>query len=167
MKKFQRAITQFWVGSHRLGIELGWHQKPCIPVEKLICKLCNSVEIDEEYHFLVHCEFHINSRAALYSHLRQYKVVFDRLEDDERFKQMLISTNKMALHCLRKFIHDGFWSRDLFQVTDFHYISSTDYTESFFMHRFFKSFIHMTFIIYFKSWYIPFNEKYAPYYTTV
>ena len=44
---------------------------------------------------------------------------FDRLEDGERFKQMLISTDKEALHCLGKFIHHGFRLRDLLQETDF------------------------------------------------
>ena len=111
MKKYQRAITRFRVSSHRLGIECGRHQKPCIPTEERICKFCNLGEIDDEYHFLVHCELHANSRAIRFD--------FDRLEDGERFKQMLISTNKEALHCLGKFIHDGFRSRDLLQETEF------------------------------------------------
>ena len=119
MKKSQRAITRFRVSSHRLGIELGRHQKPCIPVEERICKFCNLGEIDDEYHFLVLCELHANSRAVLYSGIRQYIVDFARLEDGERFKQMLISTNKEALHCLGKFIHDGLRSRDLLQETNF------------------------------------------------
>ena len=43
---------------------------------------------------------------------------------------MLISTNKEALQCLGKFIHDGFRSRDLLQETDFRWIA--DYTDIFF-----------------------------------
>ena len=46
-------------------------------------------------------------------------VDFDRLEDGERFKQMLISTDKEALHCLGKFLHDGFRLRDFLHETDF------------------------------------------------
>ena len=129
MKKYQGAITRFRSSSHRLGIELGRHQKPYIPVDERICKFCNLGEIDDEYHFLVHCELNANSRAVLYSDKRQYIVDLDRLEDGERFKQMFISNDKEALQCLGKFIHDGFRLRDLLQETDFRWI--TYFTERF------------------------------------
>ena len=111
--KYQRAITRFRASSvqgHRLGSELGRHHKSRIPVEERIYKFCNLGEIDDEYHFLIHYEFHANSRAVLYSRLQQYKVDYNRLEDDDKFKQILVSTDKEALHIT---IHDGFRSHDL------------------------------------------------------
>ena len=117
-EKYQCAITRFRDSSHRLGIDYGWHQKRCIPVEERICKFCNLGEIGDEYLFLSNANS-TQTPGQFFIPIYDYMINFDRLDGDEKFKQMRVSTNKEALHGLGKFIHDGFRSRDLLQGADF------------------------------------------------
>ena len=66
VKKYQLAISRFRVSSHRIGIELGWHYKPRLPVEQRLFNFCNSCNLDDELHFLIKCEFHTNARKTFY-----------------------------------------------------------------------------------------------------
>ena len=114
-KKYQQAISRFRVSSHRLGIELGRHQKPRLPVEQRLCIFCNSRKLDDEMHFLIHCEFHTNARKTFFSTVYKDIVNFESLNDKDKFRAILISTNEAVIFALGKFIHDGFKSRDIFQ----------------------------------------------------
>ena len=114
-KKYQQAISRFRVRSHRLGIELGRHQKPRLPVERRLCIFCNSRKLDDEMHFLIHCEFHTNARKTFFSAVYKNIVDFESLNDKDKFRSILISTNEAVIFALGKFIHDGFKSRDVFQ----------------------------------------------------
>jgi len=116
IKKYQRAISRFRVSSHRLGIETGRHQKPYIPPERRVCKFCDSKNVDDELHFLIHCDFHSTARQTFYSHLRHLITNFDTLKDMDKFREILVSTNDDVILALGKFIHDGFKSRDQFCV---------------------------------------------------
>ena len=106
LKKYQQAISCFQVSSHRLGIELGWHHKPSLPVEQRLCNFCNSLSLDNELHFLIKCEFHTNAIKTFYSDLD---------ESISNFWKFLASPNEDSIFSLGKFIHDGFKSRELFQ----------------------------------------------------
>ena len=64
---YQQAIYRFRVSSHRLGIELGRHHKPRLPVEQRLCFFCNSRNLDDELHFIINCEFHTNAKKTVYS----------------------------------------------------------------------------------------------------
>ena len=115
IKKYQQAISRFRVSSHRLGIELGRHQKPYLPVEKRLCHFCSSGNVDDEYHFLIHCGFHAVGRKILYSTACQNIINFEELSDQDKFKEILISRNEKVIFSLGKFIYEGFKSRDLVQ----------------------------------------------------
>ena len=66
-------------------------------------------------HFLIHCEFHTNARKTFFSTDYKNTVNFESLNDKDKFRAMLISTNEAVIFALGKFIHDGFKSRDIFQ----------------------------------------------------
>ena len=112
IRKYQRAISRFRVSSHRLGIETGRHQKPSLPPDKRLCKYCKSGKVDDELHFLVHCDFHSKIRKLFYSQLCEIISDFHRLKDVDKFREILMSTNEDVIVSLGKFIYDGFKSRD-------------------------------------------------------
>ena len=112
IRKYQRAISRFRVSSHRLGIETGRHQKPSLPPDKRLCKYCKSGKVDDELHFLVHCDFHSKTRKLFFSQLCEIITDFHRLNDVDKFREILMSTNEDVIVSLGKFIYDGFKSRD-------------------------------------------------------
>ena len=112
IRKYQRAISRFRVSSHRLGIETGRHQKPSLPPDKRLCKYCKSGKVDDELHFLVHCDFHSKTRKLFFSQLCEIITDFHRLNDFDKFRGIRMSTNEDVIVSLGKFIYDGFKSRD-------------------------------------------------------
>ena len=126
VQKYQQAISRFRVSSHRLGVELGRHQKPRLPEERRLCIFCNSRKLDDEVHFLIHCEFLTNARKTFFSTVYKNIVDFECLNDKDKFRSILISTNEAVIFALGKFIHDGFRSRDVFQ-SNIHWILNTDF----------------------------------------
>ena len=91
-----------------LGIELGRHQKPRLPVERRLCIFCNSRKSDHEMHFLIHCEFHTNARKTFFSAVYNKSIVnFESLNDKDKFRAILIFTNEAVIFTHGKFIHDG------------------------------------------------------------
>ena len=115
VKKYQQANFRFRVSSHRLGIELGRHFKPRLPVEHRQGNFCNSCNLDDELHFLIKCEFHTNARKTFYLVLDKNISNFESLTDDDKFRAVLTSPNEDVIFYLGKFIHDGFKCRELFQ----------------------------------------------------
>ena len=112
IRKYQRAISRFRVSSHRLGIETGRHQKPSLQPDKRLCQYCKSGKVDDELHFLVHCDFHSKTRKLFFSQLCEIITDFHRLNDVDKFREILMSTNEDVIVSLGKFIYDGFKSRD-------------------------------------------------------
>ena len=81
VKKYQQVISRFRVSSHRLGIELGRHYKPRLPVEQ---------RLDDELHFLIKCEFHTNARKTFYLVLDKNISNFESLSHDcDKFRAIL------------------------------------------------------------------------------
>ena len=56
-KRYQRALTQLWVSSHKLNIEISRHSRPYIPRHQKFCLYCDTGEIDDEIHFLLNALF--------------------------------------------------------------------------------------------------------------
>ena len=54
--KYKRLITKFRLSSHCLAIETGRHKK--VPLVQRFCKLCNSGDIEVEYHFMFKCQLY-------------------------------------------------------------------------------------------------------------
>ena len=77
-----------------------------------LCKYCKSGKVDDELHFLVHCDFHSKTRKLFFSQLCEIITDFHRLNDVDKFREILMSTNEDVIVSLGKFIYDGFKSRD-------------------------------------------------------
>ena len=55
------------MSSHDLKIERGRYNNPITPIKKRICTRCESNEIDDEIHLLLHCNAMNNEREILHN----------------------------------------------------------------------------------------------------
>ena len=62
--KYRRALSCLRLSAHSLEIEIGRYNPPRPPNERH-CKLCNSGDIEDEYHFLLVCSKHNALRRRL------------------------------------------------------------------------------------------------------
>ena len=66
-KKYQRAISRFRNSSYRAVIETGRYEKPSVPPEPRLCKYSESEAVDDELHFLSHCDCDSRNRQILFA----------------------------------------------------------------------------------------------------
>ena len=69
----RRALTKLRISSHKLEIERGRYRRPTIvPAAERFCKLCNSGEVEDEFHFLAKCELYKEERQAFLEKLSSF-----------------------------------------------------------------------------------------------
>ena len=97
--QMRKIISQTRCSNHPLAIEKGRQKNPKIPREERLCELCDTMEIEDEDHFLIKCK--------TYSHLRDhyqmnYQTVPDMLnmDDQNQLAQFLLSTFKLRQNLL-------------------------------------------------------------------
>ena len=97
--QMRKIISQTRCSNHPLAIEKGRQKNTKIPREERLCELCDTMEIEDEDHFLIKCK--------TYSHLRDhyqmnYQTVPDMLnmDDQNQLAQFLLSTFKLRQNLL-------------------------------------------------------------------
>ena len=60
--KIRRQLSRFRLSNHSLCIEKGRHQRPKMVVEKRLCVLCGTNQIEDEFHFLCVCKVYQDLR---------------------------------------------------------------------------------------------------------
>ncbi len=60
--KYISYLAQYPYGILRLEIETGWWQNK--PVKERICKVCESGEVENEFHFIFSCTLYNNIRTT-------------------------------------------------------------------------------------------------------
>ncbi len=66
-RKHRSYLAQYRCGILPLSIETGrWGS---IPVEDRICKMCDSLVVEDEYHFIFHCSLYNNIRDPFLQHV--------------------------------------------------------------------------------------------------
>ena len=69
--KLRKVMSRFRLSNHSLEIEKGWHQKPKIPVDMRLCKVCESNITEDEVHFLMLCPAYQELRQLYYDIRRE------------------------------------------------------------------------------------------------
>ena len=107
----RKVMSQFRVSNHKLQIERGRYEN--IPRDQRICKLCDSGEIEDEFHFTFKCK--------KFDHLREnsnniLKTMFELNTTDESKRKLLQHTmsseDPVAIALFCKFISDCFNERE-------------------------------------------------------
>lgn len=102
-KYLRSHIAQIRSGILPLNIELGRHRQ--ILLENRKCTVCNSSEIEDEFHFMCQCNFYSEERAELY---RQIEIEgFYVLSNKTKFVHIMEQCNKNV----GKFIMNSFDKR--------------------------------------------------------
>ncbi len=69
-RKYRSYHAQYCCGILPLSIETGrWGS---IPLEDRICKMCDSLVVEDEYHFRFHCSLYNNIRDTFLQHIEYY-----------------------------------------------------------------------------------------------
>ena len=78
--KYERSLlAQLRIGILPLHIETGRYVN--LRPEERLCKICNNQEIEDEVHFLFHCETYTNERASLFDNINQKSMDFSEMND--------------------------------------------------------------------------------------
>ena len=64
--KIRRQLSRFRLSNHNLCIEKGRHSKPKMPVEKRLCVVCKTNQIEDEFHFLCVCKAYQDLRDEFF-----------------------------------------------------------------------------------------------------
>lgn len=97
-KKTRRFLTRIGVSAHRLRIETGRYGRERLERRKRVCQLCNDLEIEDEYHFILKC--------CMYKEIRPKCIKKYYYERPSMYKlvDLLLSNNKTILLGLCRFI---------------------------------------------------------------
>ena len=99
-----------YISSHVLEIERGRYQKPKVPRDLRLCRICNVVE-DEE-HFVTSCSINHGERSLLYSIMTNKIPYFGTLSDNENFLFLITNNDPQILTWFGKFLHRSFIIRN-------------------------------------------------------
>ena len=93
---YMYILCKFRCGSHRLPVETGrWRN---LPRSERVCSLCDSMDIGDEYHYIMTCSYFINERINLLPPFCHENV------NIYKFEQLFASNNVIVLEKLCKFI---------------------------------------------------------------
>ena len=104
--KYRNAIAKLRCSSHTLEIERGRHCNPKLPICQRLCKHCNV--IDDEMHFLFHCNTNSKERSAFFTCAEFEIPGFKDAELIVKLNLLLNSKDKRLLTLLGKFIFKSF-----------------------------------------------------------
>ena len=75
IENFQKRkyFSKLRVSAHDLHIETGRYKKPTKnPLNERICHLCNSNEIEDEYHVVIKCSYYNNFRTDMFNKIKTF-----------------------------------------------------------------------------------------------
>ena len=105
-EEHRKSLTRLRISAHRLAIERGRYTKPQTPAEKRLCKFCSGKSIEDEYHFLMSCNYYHETRASLIMNITRECKNFANLKESEQFIYMMSSGQEIANH-VAKYINDA------------------------------------------------------------
>jgi hypothetical protein len=96
--RLRSALTKLRISAHTLRIETGRYSRPPLDRNERKCQLCNSNDIEDEFHFIFICN--------TFDHLRQlyFKRYYRTRPSMAKFIDLLQSENKTNILNLCKFI---------------------------------------------------------------
>ena len=108
--KHRRALSRLRLSSHHLNIETGRFYS--IPEDQRICPMCNTGNIENEFHFVLVC--------PRYEQLRVEHIpsLYLTRRSQANFKDLMSTTDKYTLCCLSKYIYCSFEIRQQASLSD-------------------------------------------------
>ena len=106
------AFSKLRISAHTLMIEKGRHTYPKIPINDRLCKFCELLEIEDEYHFVMSCPLYKSQRDTL---LNSLCATFDinSLSNDDIFKMIMSANDYDTLKIVTCFVNSSFKTRSI------------------------------------------------------
>ena len=96
------AMARYRMSSHDLKIERGRFNNPITPINQRICTRCESNEIDDEIHLLLHCNAMNSEREIL---LNSIAGIINMQPTNDIFLRIMTSRDITVVKSLAKFIY--------------------------------------------------------------
>ena len=103
-RTYRKVYSNFRSGSLPLAIETGRYAKPIIPLEQRLCNFCNENTVEDETHFILHCDLYSDIRYELYEKATKVCCNFILLNDKE--KMCILMNNVNLQHDVAKTLYD-------------------------------------------------------------
>ena len=118
-------LTRLRTGSHFLNVERGRWTRPPTPVEERTCTYCTPASstpgspcppsyptnIDDEYHFLMHCSLSQDARDIAFQDISLILPWFNTLSEKQKFGTLLCPTTAKIAKIVNKLIKQMFETR--------------------------------------------------------
>ena len=107
------SITKLRLGVHSLRIQTGKYENrgASIPVEDRKCLVCKRNYVEDEQHFLLHCNGYVNIRNDLHSLISQTDSHFANLSDYDKMMYLLKLDNDNTCKIIAKYTYLMFQKR--------------------------------------------------------
>ena len=109
-KPLRSAFCKLRISAYTLMIERGRYFSPKLPVEKRICKFCDSGFIEDEFHFIMVCKLYTCHRVILFSSLSDIANL-NMFDENHIFKYTMRATDYDILFVVASFVKDAFEER--------------------------------------------------------
>lgn len=105
-RKFRNVITQLRLSSHPLRIETGRYGQNRMDRNERKCQICNSNDIEDEYHFVLICPIYMDLRLKYISrYYRNHPSVY-------KFIQLLNTDKPKDINNLSYYVYHAFKVRN-------------------------------------------------------
>ena len=98
-------FTKLRLSSHQLRVETGRNACNTTPYNERYCLTCNSIDLEDEYHFLLICNMYTDIRRK-YINTYYYKT-----PSVLKFIELVQSTDATVLNNLCKYVYEAFEKR--------------------------------------------------------
>ena len=105
-QNMMREIARLRTSTHKLAIETGRYQRPVVPSNERLCKICNMGQVEDEIHFVTKCTAYSKHREVLLSEMNLTN--YNRSPEEKFIKIMktskdteVIALGRYILACLQ------------------------------------------------------------------
>ena len=105
-KKLRKPMSRLRLSSHHLHIESGRYARQRLERNQRYCALCNTLDIEDEYHFVIKCPIYENLRKEF------IKPYYTRRPSMFKFVELMTSCNKTVIKNLCRFVSQAFVLRN-------------------------------------------------------
>ena len=100
LRDMMTGISQLRTSTYKLAIETGRYQRPVIPSNDRVCRMCNNGQVEDETHFIVQCISYNENRKRL----QKLEIEISTGLEEELFIKIMITTNEEELKALGQHI---------------------------------------------------------------
>ena len=110
-RKFRETLTQLRLSSHQLRIETGRHGQRRIDRSERKCQICNSDDLEDEYHFVLICAAYTDLR------LKYIPVYYRHRPSVDKFIRLMNTLKPRLIRNLSYYVYYAFEKRKNFIMT--------------------------------------------------